>query len=103
MEALGADGHHARLLANTTPDNIRQSRDFAAAGQILIGKVFQDYAGLLDHARAAGKTVRLDVTDDLERFAALAPMRALVDRADAAPVPSEIRRASSRDRGCQYV
>ena len=31
--------------------------EFAAAGRILVGKVFQDYRGLLSAARAAGDTV----------------------------------------------
>lgn len=88
LDALNAAGHSARLVANTTPESIQHSREFAAAGRILVGKVFQDYRGLLSDARAAGKTVCLDVTDDLERFPALAPMRALVELADAITVPS---------------
>lgn len=89
LEALNAAGHGARLVANTTPEHIRQSREFAAAGRILVGKVFQDYRRVLSAARAAGKTIVLDVTDDLERFPVLAPMRALVGLADAVTVPSD--------------
>lgn len=89
LRALNAAGHTARLVANTTPEHVAASRIFAAADLILVGKVFQDYGDLLRQARAAGRTVCLDVTDDLERYAPLAPMRELVELADAATVASD--------------
>lgn len=89
LEALNAAGHQARLVCNTTPLHIQHDREFANADGILFGKVFQDYAGLAAAARTAGKTICIDVTDDLQRYRMLAPMRALVDLVDTVTVPSD--------------
>jgi len=88
LNALQRHGRSARLVANTTPAHITQSGQIESADLILFGKVFQDYRPLVEIARAAGKIVVLDVTDDLDQHRLLAPMRALVPRADAFVVPS---------------
>ena len=89
LDALNAHGHRAVLLANTTPANIMTSRHFADADHLVIGKVMQDYRALVVRARAAGKTVTLDVTDDLARFQALAPMHALIGHVDSVTAPTD--------------
>lgn len=89
LDALNRQGFDARLVANTTPEHIAESLEFARADLLLIGKVYTDYRGLLDRAYRDAKAVVLDVTDDLERFPPLAPMRALVGHIDAATVPSD--------------
>jgi len=89
LEALNAAGHQARLVANTTPQHILHDHEFAKADCILFGKVFHDYRELAVAARSAGKTTCVDVTDDLQRYRLLAPMRALVDVVDSVTVPSD--------------
>ncbi len=88
LDAIQRHGQSARLVANTTPAHIEASGQIEAADVILFGKVFQDYRSLVERARAAGKTVVLDVTDDLDQHRPLAFMRALVPLADAFVVPS---------------
>lgn len=89
LKALNAHGHQAALVANTTPEHIEGSRNFIDADHIVIGKVFQNYRGLADRARRLGKTVTLDVTDDLARYQALAPMHALTEHVHAFTASSE--------------
>ncbi|EDP61474.1 hypothetical protein BAL199_22127 [alpha proteobacterium BAL199] len=89
LRALNDHGHRATLVANTTPEHIESARNFADADHIVIGKVFQDYRALADHARRRGKIVTLDVTDDLARYRTLAPMHALTEYADAFTASSE--------------
>lgn len=89
LDALNAHGHRAVVLAHTTPENIQASRPFAEADHVVIGKVLQDYRALAARARQLGKTVTLDVTDDLARFKPLAPMHALIEHADSVTAPSD--------------
>lgn len=88
MKALHRFGQDAKIVANTTPGRVLESRHFLDAETIVIGKVFQDYTAVAEQAKALGKVLILDITDDPMQFELFQHIRQLAPLADGVIVPT---------------
>lgn len=88
MNALHSFGQHAKLIANTTPEAVLESSDFLDAETIVFGKIFQDYTEVALRAKAMGKVLIMDITDNPTQFDMFEFIRKMSGLADAAIVPT---------------
>lgn len=88
MKALNRFGQDAKIVANTTPRSVLESPHFQNAETIVFGKVFQDYGEVARRARALGKVLFVDITDDPMQTLRFTHIQQVAGLADCAIVPT---------------
>jgi hypothetical protein len=88
LKTLGEFGQDAKLAANTTPQAVLESPDFLDAETIVFGKVFQDYRDVVRRAKALGKVLIVDITDDPVQFELFHHIRQIITHCDGVIVPT---------------
>jgi len=81
-------GRPAWIAQSPDLDRLLETPAFGATKTVLFGKVFRDYTPLVEAARKTGKSIIIDISDDLDDFEEFAHMRDIAAVADAITVPS---------------
>lgn len=88
-DALASAGDHGVVLANAAPDAIAESEDVRSADVLVFGKIFADHKDLIRRAKAEGKRVVVDLTDDPHMFDDFIHIRNAAKLANAIIIPTE--------------
>lgn len=89
QDALTSVGDQGVLLANTASDAMQESDDVRSADVLVFGKIFDDHLDLIRRAKAEGKRVVVDLTDDPDMFEEFVHIRNAAKLANAIIIPTE--------------